>query len=221
MEHYPSRKARLRSEKNRKKRLRKLFINYLLAVFILFCLGYSAQNTYSYFSDTEQISGTIGAAKDFCEGLNGSSDYWHKYCKDNSGGGNGPEPKDEDTGDGTDPDNPGHNKDDCDDHTSAPCSEGKKNKDSSESNITTTSPPETSSDNPESSTTTQNRESEISIENTEAKGSLENQETKTNDQNLNSTQDEVIESTNSNQIPKTETEDSQNTNTEESAVSDQ
>ncbi|UTE77464.1 fibronectin type III domain-containing protein [Rossellomorea sp. KS-H15a] len=78
------------------------------------------------FNDVENISGTLSAAADFCEGAKNGSDYWHAHCKDNAGGGNGPESGDEDTGEGTDPDNPGHNKDDCEDHTNAACSDKRK-----------------------------------------------------------------------------------------------
>ncbi|MBH9967983.1 fibronectin type III domain-containing protein [[Bacillus] enclensis] len=78
------------------------------------------------FNDVETISETISAADDYCKDAKEGSEFWKQRCKDNSGNGNGPEPVDDDTGEGTDPDNPGHNKDECDDHTNAPCSENRK-----------------------------------------------------------------------------------------------
>jgi predicted ribosomally synthesized peptide with SipW-like signal peptide len=122
------RKLRRTRLKKFKKKSKGLFIAaQLISIWYLLIIAgsYLTSDTGAYFNDVETIEGAIATAEDFCEGLNGSSDYWHEYCKDNAGLGNNPEPSDEDTGEHTDPDNPGHNKDDCDDHTSAPCSEGK------------------------------------------------------------------------------------------------
>jgi hypothetical protein len=83
-------------------------------------------DTGAAFNDVETISETISAAEDFCKDAKEGSEFWRQRCKDNAGLGNGPEPVDEDTGEGTDPDNPGHNKDGCDDHTNAPCSENSR-----------------------------------------------------------------------------------------------
>ncbi|OAT80902.1 hypothetical protein A6P54_12910 [Bacillus sp. MKU004] len=100
----------------------------LIAIWYLavFTAIHFTSETGAYFNDVETISGSLSAAEDFCAEMENSSDYHQTYCKDNSGGGNGPEPGDEDTGEGTDPDNGGHNKDDCDDHSNANCSENKK-----------------------------------------------------------------------------------------------
>ncbi|WP_456273085.1 hypothetical protein [Bacillus sp. AK031] len=98
----------------------------------MFAATYFTSDTGAYFNDVESISGTISAAADYCAEAEEDSEFWKKYCEelsnkhDNSGIGNGPDTSDQDTGEGTDPDNPGHNKDDCDDHTSANCSEKKK-----------------------------------------------------------------------------------------------
>jgi predicted ribosomally synthesized peptide with SipW-like signal peptide len=83
--------------------------------------SYLTTNTGAYFNDVEKISGTISSSEDFCKDVEKGSDFWQNYCKDNAGIGNGPDTPDEDTGEHTDPDNPGHNKGGCDDHTIAPC----------------------------------------------------------------------------------------------------
>lgn len=106
----------------KKGRFIAIFVQIVAIWYIsILSLSYFTSDTGAYFSDKANSKGTFTAASDFCEGLNGSSDYWHKHCKDNAGIGNGPDAPDEDTGEKTDPDNPGHNKDDCDDHTNAPC----------------------------------------------------------------------------------------------------
>jgi predicted ribosomally synthesized peptide with SipW-like signal peptide len=114
--------------KTRLKKSRKTCKGLLIAVqtvavwYILILTGsYLTTDTGAYFNDVKKISGTITADEDFCKEK--GSDYWHKYCKDNSGGGNGPDAPDVGTGKGNDPDNPGHNKGGCDDHTNAPCSD--------------------------------------------------------------------------------------------------
>jgi predicted ribosomally synthesized peptide with SipW-like signal peptide len=131
--------------KTRLKKFRKKGKGIVIAVqivavwYILILSGsYLTSDTGAYFNDVEKISGTIGTAEDFC--VHGS-DYWHKYCKDNSGLGNGPDAPDVGTGKGTDPDNPGHNKGGCDDHTNAPCSDVTKKSETSSaiSNDVTTS----------------------------------------------------------------------------------
>lgn len=100
----------------------------------IFAISYLTTDTGAYFNDVEKVDGVISTAENFCEDK--GSPYWRNYCKDNAGGGNGPEVGDVNTGEGTDPDNPGHNKDDCDDHTNAGCSKAKdkKNKKNIENN---------------------------------------------------------------------------------------
>lgn len=128
------RSTRLRKFKKSSRKL--VFIAKIAAIWYLLILtgSYLTSDTGAYFNDVEKISGTISAAKDFCKELNGKSDYWHNYCKDNAGIGNGPDKPDEDTGEKTDPDNPGHNKGGCDDHTNAPCSEVREVKEKHTSN---------------------------------------------------------------------------------------
>lgn len=127
-----------RSKKFRKKGKGIVIAVQIVAVWYILILSgsYLTSETGAYFNDVDKISGTIGTAEDFC--VHGS-DYWHKYCKDNSGLGNGPDAPDVGNGKGTDPDNPGHNKSGCDDHTNAPCSdETKKSETSSGSSIDVT-----------------------------------------------------------------------------------
>ncbi len=93
----------------------------------IFAISYLSTDTGAYFNDVEVIEGSIAVSSDYCADAKNGSKLWRTYCKDNAGIGNGPDKPDEGTGKHTDPDNPGHNKDDCDDHTSAPCSEGKSN----------------------------------------------------------------------------------------------
>jgi len=108
----------------------------IVSIWYLFILAgsYLTSDTGAYFNDVEKISGKISAASDFCKEAKKGSDYWQKNCKDNSGIGNGPEPSDPNTGDHTDPDNPGKNKNGCDDHTNAPCSEVRDLKENHTSN---------------------------------------------------------------------------------------
>jgi hypothetical protein len=116
------RKTRLRKFKKKSKKL--IISAQIVAIWYLLILtgSFLTTNTEAYFNDVEKISETIKMAEDFCEGLNGNSDYWHKFCKDNAGLGNGSETVDKGTDEkGKDPDNPGQNKDGCDDHTNAPC----------------------------------------------------------------------------------------------------
>lgn len=117
------RKTRLRKFGTKSKKL--IFATQLVAIWYLLILSgsYLTTNTGAYFNDVNKITGTISVAEDFCEGVENGSDFWHKYCKDNAGIGNDPDKPDEDTGESTDPDNPGHNKPSCDDHTNAPCSD--------------------------------------------------------------------------------------------------
>jgi predicted ribosomally synthesized peptide with SipW-like signal peptide len=119
------RKTRLRKFRTKSKKL--IIAAQIVAIWYLLIISvsYLTTNTGAYFNDVEKISGTIIAAEDFCKEFKSdkekNSDYYKDFCKDNAGIGNGPEPGDIDTGEGTDPDNPGHNKDGCDDHTNAPC----------------------------------------------------------------------------------------------------
>ena len=98
----------------------------------IFAISYLTTDTGAYFNDVEVSEGSITVSSNFCADAKKGSKFWRTYCKDNAGIGNGPDTPDEDTGNHTDPDNPGHNKGDCDDHTGAPCSEG-KTKESEES----------------------------------------------------------------------------------------
>jgi predicted ribosomally synthesized peptide with SipW-like signal peptide len=116
--------------KFRKKNKKLVIAAQLVAIWYLLVVtvSYLTTNTGAYFNDIEQISETITAAEDFCQEFKTdkekNSDYYKTFCKDNAGLGNGKEPFDPGTGGkGTDPDNPGHNKGGCDDHTNAPCSE--------------------------------------------------------------------------------------------------
>jgi predicted ribosomally synthesized peptide with SipW-like signal peptide len=119
------RKTRFRKFRTKKKKL--IIAAKIVAIWYLLIISvsYLTTNTGAYFNDVEKISETIIAAEDFCKEFKSdkekNSDYYKEFCKDNAGIGNGPEPGDVDTGEGTDPDNPGHNKDGCDDHTNAPC----------------------------------------------------------------------------------------------------
>jgi predicted ribosomally synthesized peptide with SipW-like signal peptide len=115
------RKTRMKKFKPKGKKL-VLAIQVVAVWYLLILSGtYLTSDTGAYFNDVETISGTISVADDFCQDVKNGSDFWHKYCKDNAGIGNGPDAPDVDTGEGTDPDNPGQNKDGCDDHTNAPC----------------------------------------------------------------------------------------------------
>jgi chitodextrinase len=118
--------SRLRRFKKKHRRLSILAQLVAIWYLAMFAAIHFTSETGAYFNDVETISETLSAAEDFCEETKPPSDYYQKYCKDNSGGGNGPEPGDEDTGEGTDPDNPGQNPEDCDDHSNANCSENKK-----------------------------------------------------------------------------------------------
>jgi hypothetical protein len=128
MDFYPSRKTKNKRLSIRNKRrfilITNLWMIYLIAIFTSFI---PITNTFSYFNDSEIINNQMAAAEDFCK----DKEYKEKYCKDNSGIGNGPEPNDE--GETGDPDNPGNgneDKKDCgvdgcvDDHPKDP-----KNKD--------------------------------------------------------------------------------------------
>ncbi|WML60043.1 SipW-dependent-type signal peptide-containing protein [Neobacillus sp. PS2-9] len=117
------RQTRLKKFKKRSKKL--LLAAKIVAIWYLLILtgSYLTTDTGAYFNDVEKISGTISVSEDFCKDVKKGTDFWHKYCKDNAGVGNGPDTPDEDTGEHTDPDNPGHNKGGCDDHTNAPCTE--------------------------------------------------------------------------------------------------
>jgi predicted ribosomally synthesized peptide with SipW-like signal peptide len=117
------RKTRLRKFGTKSKKL--IVATQLVAIWYLLILSgsYLTTDTGAYFNDVDKITGTISIAENFCEGAENGSDFWHKYCKDNAGIGNGPDTPDVDTGEGTDPDNPGHNNPGCDDHTNAPCSD--------------------------------------------------------------------------------------------------
>jgi PKD repeat protein len=120
------RHSRLRKFKN-KYRSVSIFAQ-LVAIWYLtmFAAIHFTGDTGAAFNDVETIAETISAAEDYCKDAKEGSEFWRQRCKDNAGIGNGPEPVDEDTGEGTDPDNPGHNKDGCDDHTSAPCSDNSR-----------------------------------------------------------------------------------------------
>lgn len=120
------RNTRLKKFKKRGKKL--VMAAQLVAIWYLLILtsSYLTSDTGAYFNDVEKISGTISVAEDFCKDVKQGSDFWHKYCKDNAGVGNGSDKPDTDTGEHTDPDNPGQNKGGCDDHTNAPCSEVSK-----------------------------------------------------------------------------------------------
>jgi hypothetical protein len=131
--------SRLKKFKNKYKTLS--FLAQLIAIWYMavFTATHFTGDTGAYFNDVETVSGTLSAAEDFCEKSNGPpSEYWKNHCKpknDNSGGGNGPEPGDEDTGEGTDPDNPGQTDEGevCGDHSNAGCSENQRITDISQS----------------------------------------------------------------------------------------
>jgi predicted ribosomally synthesized peptide with SipW-like signal peptide len=131
------RKSRIKKFKKKGKRL--IFLAQIVAIWYLLILtsSYLTTDTGAYFNDVEKISGTISVSEDWCKDVENGSDFWHKYCKDNAGIGNGPDTPDEDTGDHTDPDNPGHNKGGCDDHTNAPCTEVTEIKETHTSNSIT------------------------------------------------------------------------------------
>jgi predicted ribosomally synthesized peptide with SipW-like signal peptide len=112
-----------RLKKFRRKGKKLVIAAQIVAIWYLLILSgsYLTTNTGAYFNDVEKISGSIKVSDNYCEDVKNGTPFWHKYCKDNSGLGNGPDTPDVNTGEGTDPDNPGHNKDGCDDHTNAPC----------------------------------------------------------------------------------------------------
>ncbi|MDR7238543.1 fibronectin type III domain-containing protein [Neobacillus drentensis] len=114
-----------RKSKFRKKGKRLIIAAQLVAIWYLLILtgSYLASDTGAYFNDEDKIRGTISISTDWCKDAKNGSDFWRKYCNDNAGKGNGPDTPDEDTGEHTDPDNPGENKEGCDDHTNAPCTE--------------------------------------------------------------------------------------------------
>jgi predicted ribosomally synthesized peptide with SipW-like signal peptide len=107
----------------RKKTNGLVIVIQMVAIWYIMILtgSYLTSDTGAYFNDVDEMNGTINSAEDFCDDK--GSGYWHKHCKDNAGIGNGPDTPDEDTGEHTDPDNPGQNIGSCDDHTNAPCSE--------------------------------------------------------------------------------------------------
>jgi hypothetical protein len=115
-----SRKHRTRKEKFRKKRNQLfLLVNIFLFYLMLLSLSDITSSTYSYFSDELVYSGSIKNSEDFCK----DKEYKEKYCKDNSGRGNGSEPVDEQDDEFGDEDNKGHpedcrkeDKSKCDDH---------------------------------------------------------------------------------------------------------
>ncbi|WLR54370.1 fibronectin type III domain-containing protein [Mesobacillus subterraneus] len=100
----------------------------IVALWYLLILSgsYLSADTGAYFNDVETISEKIGAAENYCADPDWAKEH-HQYCKDNAGLGNGCEAGDDcDSEKGEDEDNPGHNRESCGDHTSAPCSEGSK-----------------------------------------------------------------------------------------------
>jgi predicted ribosomally synthesized peptide with SipW-like signal peptide len=123
-------------KKFKKKSKKVVIAAQLVAIWYLLIVtgSYLTSDTGAYFNDVKNVSGTISVAGDYCKDVKNGSDFWHKYCKYNAGIGNGPDAPDKDTGKGTEPDNPGHNKGGCDDHTNAPCSEVKKIKETHTSN---------------------------------------------------------------------------------------
>jgi predicted ribosomally synthesized peptide with SipW-like signal peptide len=126
------RKKRLKQFRKKSKGL-VIVVQIVASWYILILTGsYLTTDTGAYFNDVEKISEKIITAENFCEEK--GSEYWHKYCNDNAGIGNGPDTSDGDTGEHTDRDNPGQNKGVCGDHTNAPCSEVTKIKETHTSN---------------------------------------------------------------------------------------
>lgn len=118
--------SRLRKFKKKGKGL--LIAAKIVALWYLLILSgsYLTADTGAYFNDVETISETIAVADNYCADKEWAKEH-KEYCKDNAGLGNGCEPGDEcDSEKGEDEDNPGHNRESCGDHTSAPCSEGSR-----------------------------------------------------------------------------------------------
>ncbi|WP_226086872.1 fibronectin type III domain-containing protein [Mesobacillus sp. S13] len=117
-----------RLRKFKKKGRGLLIAAKILALWYLLVLtgSYLTADTGAYFNDVETISETITIADNFCADEEWANEH-KQYCKDNAGIGNGCEPGDDcDSEKGEDEDNPGHNRETCGDHTSAPCSEGSR-----------------------------------------------------------------------------------------------
>jgi predicted ribosomally synthesized peptide with SipW-like signal peptide len=118
------RKKRLSKFKKKSKNIMIVFKLVSIWYLLIFTGSYLSTDTAAYFNDVDKTIGSISIAEDYCAEVKNGSDYWHRYCKDNAGIGNGLETHDEGQDEkGKDPDNPGHNKGGCDDHTNAPCSE--------------------------------------------------------------------------------------------------